>query len=100
MSSATPTAPKSSSTPEEVAARCVAIFRDLHRISDRPEHFGITDEAVATTPIEEFALDSLAVMELVMAIENEFDVSLDEDEVTSCATLGELAALTHKEMNV
>lgn len=39
------------------------------------------------------ALDSLEMLELIVAIEHEFDIALDEEQVGQCETLGEMADL-------
>ncbi|WP_010140903.1 acyl carrier protein, partial [Oceanicola sp. S124] len=45
-------------------------------------------------PIAETRMDSLDSMELIMEIEDRFAISLDEDAVLECRTLGDLIALT------
>jgi acyl carrier protein len=64
------------------------------------ETLGVEDRAasiVATTPLlgSMPELDSMAVIELVVALQRRFDIEIDDDDVTAEAfeTLGSLAAL-------
>lgn len=45
------------------------------------------------TLIEDLALDSLDEVEILMILEEELDVIVDQTQVNSCRSLGELAAL-------
>ncbi|MEU2653987.1 acyl carrier protein [Streptomyces sp. NPDC007325] len=49
----------------------------------------VTPEAT----VDAAGLDSLAVTELSMIVQEEFGVAVDEDELAACATVGEVAAL-------
>lgn len=42
------------------------------------------------TSFEELALDSLDVVQMVMAIEEAFDIEIDDDDVENLKTVGEL----------
>lgn len=42
--------------------------------------------------IDDLGADSLAVMQIVMAIEDEFDVSVEEDKIMSLATVNDIVA--------
>ena len=44
-------------------------------------------------PLEAIDVDSLTLLDFVMQVESTYNVELDEAEVNSCRTLGELAAL-------
>ena len=46
-----------------------------------------------TTFKEELKADSIAIVELIMNLEDELNVSLDDDKVTSVKTVGEAIAL-------
>ncbi len=48
------------------------------------------DITMETTFIEELGADSLDVVELVMAIEDEFDMEIDEDEAENISTVGDV----------
>ena len=43
-----------------------------------------------STFIEDLGADSLDVVELVMAIEDEFDMEIDEDEAENISTVGDV----------
>jgi len=43
-----------------------------------------------STFIEDLGADSLDVVELVMALEDEFDMEIDEDEAENIATVGDV----------
>lgn len=42
------------------------------------------------TSFEELALDSLDVVQMVMAIEEAFDIEIDDDDVENLKTIGQL----------
>ena len=44
------------------------------------------------TSFEELALDSLDVVQMVMAIEEAFDIEIDDDDVENLKTVGQLLA--------
>ena len=44
-------------------------------------------------PLEAFQVDSLTLLEFVMAVEEEFNVEIDEDEVNACTNVGDLVRL-------
>lgn len=46
-----------------------------------------------TTFKEDLKADSIAIVELIMNLEDELNVSLDDDKVTSVKTVGEAIAL-------
>ncbi len=48
------------------------------------EHFGWSDEPLLKEPLEALDVDSLTLLEFVMAVETAYDVELDEDDVNSC----------------
>jgi acyl carrier protein len=47
----------------------------------------------ATTLKEDLEADSLTLVEMVMSVEDEFDIELEEDEITAVNTVGDLAKL-------
>jgi len=51
------------------------------------------DARLLSEPLERIDVDSLTLLEFVMKVESAYDVELDEAEVNSCRTVGELAAL-------
>ena len=56
------------------------------------EQFGRDSEGitVGATFIEDLGADSLDVVELIMAIEDEFDLEIDEDEAGNISTVGDV----------
>ncbi len=50
----------------------------------------ITDEARL---VEDLAMDSLDILETVMAVESELDIHIDDDKVEALNTVGEFVAL-------
>jgi acyl carrier protein len=51
------------------------------------------DAKLLAEPLEALDVDSLTLLDFVMRVESAYDVELDEAEVNSCRTVGELAAL-------
>ena len=56
------------------------------------EQLGADEEEITmdSTFIEDLGADSLDVVELVMAIEDEFDMEIDEDEAEDISTVGDV----------
>lgn len=56
------------------------------------EQFGrdADDITMDSTFIEDLGADSLDVVELIMAIEDEFDLEIDEDEAGNISTVGDV----------
>jgi len=50
----------------------------------------ITDDARL---VEDLAMDSLDILETVMAVESELDIRIDDDQVEALNTVGEFVAL-------
>ena len=59
-------------------------------------------DASAVTPEASFAddldADSLDLVELVMALEEEFDISVEEEELSDVATVGDAVALVESKL--
>lgn len=53
----------------------------------------LKDLKVETRFKEDLKADSIAIVELIMNLEDELNVSLDDDKVTSVKTVGEAIAL-------
>lgn len=62
------------------------------------EHLGIDDEAIVPNAsfVDDLGCDSLDVVELVMALEDEFDIEIPDEEVEKLVTVGDLAAYIAK----
>jgi len=58
-----------------------------------PPQTALEQAAFLTRRIDALGMDSLDQMELVMQIEERFDVALEEDAVLACVTVADLAAL-------
>ncbi len=48
------------------------------------------DITMDSTFVEDLGADSLDVVELVMALEDEFDIEIDEDEAGNISTVGDV----------
>jgi acyl carrier protein len=80
-------------TLEHPAAGCARIFRDIAGLHNSREHCDWSDERLLEESLETFEVDSLSVLEFVMAVETAYDVELDEDDVNRCANVGDLVQL-------
>jgi acyl carrier protein len=52
----------------------------------------------ADTPFEQLGADSLGLLELLFELEDQFDITIAQDEVVKLHTLRELAALVDREL--
>ncbi|MEU1536181.1 acyl carrier protein [Streptomyces fagopyri] len=52
-----------------------------------------SDAVRADAERDEAGIDSLAVTELAMIVQETFGFAVDEDEIAACATVGDVAAL-------
>ena len=50
-------------------------------------------------PLEALEVDSLTLLEYVMAVEEAFNVELDEDEVNACGNVADLVQLVETVRN-
>ena len=60
------------------------------------EQLGIEDESsvtMTTTFIDDLGADSLDVVELIMALEEEFGIEVSEDEAVALRTVGDIVAV-------
>ncbi|GGE45397.1 phosphopantetheine-binding protein [Actibacterium pelagium] len=57
---------------------------------------GVATAAFLKTHLEDLSLDSLDVLEVVMAIENRFEIALDEDEVAMTKVVGDFAVMVDR----
>jgi acyl carrier protein len=72
---------------------CARIFRDVVGIAHSVPVTSWDDSRLLAEPLEAIDVDSLTLLDFVMRVESAYDVELDEADVNSCRTLGELAAL-------
>ncbi len=56
------------------------------------EQFGVDDDMIdmETSFAEDLNADSLDIVELIMAIEGEFDITIDDKDVENIATVGDV----------
>ena len=47
---------------------------------------------------EELEIDSLGIVEVVMAFEDEFDIEIDDEELADVSTVGEAVKLLHSKI--
>ena len=64
------------------------IIKELHKLAS-----GSVEIKAETNIVRELNLPSLDVMELVMALEDEFDISIPLDRIADVETVSELAEL-------
>jgi acyl carrier protein len=78
---------------ESTDAGCARIFRDIADLTNSKTHSAWSDERLLQEPLEALEVDSLTLLEYVMAIEEAFKVELDENEVNACGNVADLAQL-------
>ena len=64
------------------------------------EDLGI-DESIGTMEAkleEDLEIDSLGIVEVVMAFEDEFDIEIDDEELADVSTVGEAVKLLHSKI--
>ena len=67
-----------------------AIFEKVKEVI--VEQLGVEDEAVTTETsfIDDLGADSLDIVELIMALEEEFDLQIPDSEAENIATVGDV----------
>lgn len=78
---------------DETSRICLEVFREATGLDHSHRRAAMSDEEMMAAPIDSFKIDSLETMEFVMAVEDRFDVLLDEQLVNSCNTLADFARL-------
>jgi acyl carrier protein len=78
---------------DETALACVEIFRKTAGLDHSPRGNAMSNNEVVSAPIDSFDIDSLDTMEFVMAVEDRFDILLNEEAVNGCKTLADFAKL-------
>lgn len=74
---------------EQVPQVLNVLRRVLHEKAEEPSDNSILME----TDIDKLDLDSLGKLEMVMELEEEFDIMLNESEIVSCKNVGDLVSL-------
>ncbi len=77
----------------DTAATSVGIFRKITGLDVSKRGAAMSDEDILSAAIESFGIDSLDTMEFIMAVEETFEVELNEEAVNGCKNLRELVAL-------
>ena len=78
---------------DALSAGCAEIFREISGLENSSTHFSWTDEKLLGEPLEALGVDSLILLEFVMAVENAYGVELDEEDVNRCKNVADLVAL-------
>ena len=78
---------------DETAYICVEIFRKSTGLDVSKRGVAMSNDEILSAPIDSFAIDSLETMEFIMAVEDRFNIELNEEAVNRCRNLRELAAL-------
>ena len=78
---------------DDTASACVRIFRNTTGLDDTRRGSTMSDAEVLSAPIDSFGIDSLETMEFIMAVEDRFNIELDEEAVNRCQNVGELVEL-------
>lgn len=78
---------------DETTRICLEIFRSSTGLDVSKRGAEMSDEHILSAPIDSFNIDSLETMEFIMAVEERFDIELNEEAVNRCRNVGELAAL-------
>ena len=84
---------------ESAVAACTRIFRDIADLTNSKTHFAWSDERLLQEPLEALEVDSLTLLEYVMAVEEAFNIELDEDEVNACENVKDLVQLVERALN-
>ena len=66
------------------------VFERIRKIIAEQLGADETEITMDSTFVEDLGADSLDVVELVMAIEDEFDMEIDEDEAENISTVGDV----------
>jgi acyl carrier protein len=78
---------------DDTARICVEIFRKATGLDISRRGASTSDAEILASPLVAFEIDSLETMEFIMAVEERFDVELNEAAVNDCNNLAELVKL-------
>ena len=64
------------------------------------EDLGIDESKVTMEAIleEDLEIDSLGIVEVVMAFEDEFEIEIDDEELSDVSTVGQAVSLLHSKI--
>jgi acyl carrier protein len=85
---------------DDTANICIEIFRKATGMDTSKRGASTSDAAILSSSLSDFDLDSLETMELIMAVEERFDIQLDEEAVNRCEKLSDLVGLVAAELRV
>ncbi|MDQ6869125.1 MAG: acyl carrier protein [Pseudomonadota bacterium] len=71
----------------------IGIFRDAIRQAQSDAHTSVSDIELLNTKIVDLKFDSLEKLEVIMKIEDAFEVMLDEGAVSKCNAVSDLVNL-------
>jgi acyl carrier protein len=82
--------------PSRIGDQVIALVSELLGIEDRAADFTASTPLFGSLP----ELDSMAIVELVAALETEFGITIDDHEITGAVfeTMGSLAAFVHAKL--
>lgn len=80
---------------DATASACVELFRKATGLDSSERGAKMTDDEILSTAIDDFNLDSLETMEFIMAVEDRFDIELDEEAVNRCKNVSDLVVLVN-----
>ena len=72
------------------------IFEKVRQITASTLGVETEDISMEANIIEDLGADSLSVVELIMAFEDEFGVTIPEEEAKSVVTIGDIVAIISK----
>ena len=78
---------------DETAYICVEIFRKSTGLDVSKRGVAMSNDDILSAPIDSFAIDSLETMEFIMAVEDRFNVELNEEAVSACRSIADLVQL-------
>lgn len=75
--------------------RTVQVIRDYLK-GEQVEAASLAENELLDQKLSDFDMDSLQTMEMVMNLEEEFDIMMDEDDVLSCNKISDFVVLIEK----
>lgn len=77
---------------------------DINQITSRvlkivEEQLGVKPESTSKSLTDDLGADSLDTIELVMAIEEEFEIEIPDDDAETCKTVEDIINLVNRRIN-
>jgi|TARA_A100001011_G_scaffold197451_1_gene205729 acyl carrier protein len=83
----------------------VGVIMEVNEVFDKvkslfEEELGIDSEKITMDAKleEDLEIDSLGIVEVVMAFEDEFEIEIDDEELTDVGTVGQAVNLLHSKL--